>query len=245
MRSEEIENIGLTKGESKIYLALLRSGETTTGRIIDESGVSSGKVYEILEKLMQKGLVTFIIKEKTKYFSATNPQKLLEYVETKKSEIEKKENEVKKLLPNLSEIYGMKKPEYSATIFKGIEGLRTAILEDLENAKAGEEYLSTGVSTIRSEGILTFWEKFEKIRIKRKINAKYLMIRPESKSLFKDHKFTKVKLLPITESAPLMIFKESVIIFNWDDVSLIKITNKNIAQSFREFFNALWNVSKK
>jgi len=66
MYEKILEGIGLTKGEVKVYLTLLKTGETTTGKIIDNSGLSSGKIYEILEKLIKKGLVAYIIKEKTK-----------------------------------------------------------------------------------------------------------------------------------------------------------------------------------
>ena len=58
-----LEELGLTKGEIKVYLTLLKLGETTTGKIVEEAGISSGKIYEILEKLIRKGLASFIIKE--------------------------------------------------------------------------------------------------------------------------------------------------------------------------------------
>jgi len=57
MNEKLLEEIGLTKGEIKTYLTLLQIGESTTGKIIDEAGISSGKIYEILNKLIRKGLV--------------------------------------------------------------------------------------------------------------------------------------------------------------------------------------------
>ena len=68
MLEKELMGIGLTQREVKVYLALLKLGESTTGKIIQESGISSGKIYEILEKLIGKGLASYTIKEKTKYF---------------------------------------------------------------------------------------------------------------------------------------------------------------------------------
>ncbi|MFH1455442.1 MAG: helix-turn-helix domain-containing protein, partial [archaeon] len=70
MNEKLLEEIGLTKGEVKVYLTLLKLGSTTTGKIIDEAQISSGKIYEILDKLIKKGLASYIIKDKTKYFSA-------------------------------------------------------------------------------------------------------------------------------------------------------------------------------
>ena len=65
MNEQLLEDIGLTKGEIKVYLTLLKLRETTTGKIIEEAQISSGKIYEILDKLIKKGLVSYIIKDKT------------------------------------------------------------------------------------------------------------------------------------------------------------------------------------
>ena len=78
MNEKLLEEIGLTRGEIKVYLTLLKIGETTTGKIISEAKISSGKIYEILDKLIQKGLVSYTIKEKTRYFNAASPNRIKE-----------------------------------------------------------------------------------------------------------------------------------------------------------------------
>jgi sugar-specific transcriptional regulator TrmB len=50
MDPKMLEEIGLTEGESKVYLALLKLGATKTGPLIKEADVSSSKVYKILER---------------------------------------------------------------------------------------------------------------------------------------------------------------------------------------------------
>ena len=65
---ELLAEIGLTERESKVYLALLELGSTTTGPLVKKSEVPNSKVYEILESLQNKGLVSWITKGKTKYF---------------------------------------------------------------------------------------------------------------------------------------------------------------------------------
>ncbi len=104
MNTKLLEDIGLTKGEIKVYLTLLKLGETTTGRIIDEAQISSGKIYEILDKLLKKGLVSFIIKEKTKYFQASNPNRILDFLHEKEKLIKIKETELIKEIPLLLKI---------------------------------------------------------------------------------------------------------------------------------------------
>jgi len=43
-------NIGLTKGEAKVYSALNKIGQSTIGPIIDESGISRSKIYDVLDR---------------------------------------------------------------------------------------------------------------------------------------------------------------------------------------------------
>ena len=86
MDTEPLKKLGLTDGEIKVYLALIRVGETTSGPLVDESGVSVSKVYSILDRLAKKGLVSHIVKRKTKYFKAADPNRLVVYVQEKEAE---------------------------------------------------------------------------------------------------------------------------------------------------------------
>ena len=101
MDTKVLENIGLTEGEIKVYLALIKLGPSTSGPITDSSGVSRSKVYNILERLMQKALVSFIIKQKTRYYQAEDPTKIRSYLNKKQHEFELQKAEVDKLIPEL------------------------------------------------------------------------------------------------------------------------------------------------
>ena len=62
MDTQYLERIGLTRNESIIYTSMLKTGTSTTGKILNASGINSGKIYEILEGLKNKGLVSGTIK---------------------------------------------------------------------------------------------------------------------------------------------------------------------------------------
>ena len=78
-----LEKIGLTNSEAKTYVALLKLGQTTAGPIVSEAKVTRSKIYDILERLKNKGLVSYITKKSTKHFSATSPENILHYLEEK------------------------------------------------------------------------------------------------------------------------------------------------------------------
>ena len=81
MIEKTLEEIGLTKSEIKVYLALLELGSSQTGKIVQKSKAASSKIYEILEKLIQKGLVSYIIKSGIKHFEAAPPERIMDYLE--------------------------------------------------------------------------------------------------------------------------------------------------------------------
>jgi len=83
MIEEALHKIGLTDGEIRVYLTLMTLGSTTTGKITKYAGVSGSKVYEVLDRLMNKGLATTITKNGVKRFEATRPERLIDYLEEK------------------------------------------------------------------------------------------------------------------------------------------------------------------
>ena len=87
METKLLEEIGLTKTEIKIYLALIKIGQTTTTKIVKESQIHASKVYEFLERLVQKGLVSYVIKSNKKYFTVTEPINLKELLKEKERKI--------------------------------------------------------------------------------------------------------------------------------------------------------------
>src|SRR3989344_665551 len=151
MDEKLLEEIGLTKGEITVYLTLLKIGETTTGKIIEEAQISSGKIYEILDKLIKKGLASYIIKDKTKYFNSASPNRILDYIREKEKQLNQKEQEFFKELPSLLAIEKIGKKEYEINLFKGFKGFQTAIFEALQELTPKDEVLAMGIISTKGE----------------------------------------------------------------------------------------------
>ena len=83
----QLNKIGLTNNESKIYLSLRILGTTTTGPLIKKSKIHASKVYEGLNRLIEKGLVTYVVKSNTKYFQAVEPERLFDLIEKRREEL--------------------------------------------------------------------------------------------------------------------------------------------------------------
>jgi len=248
MNEKLLEEIGLTKGEIRVYFTLLKVGETTTGKIIEEAQISSGKIYEILDKLIKKGLVSFIIKEKTKYFSPASPNRILDYIHEKEKELNQKEKEITKELPSLLKIEKTEKEKKEMHLFKGIKGIQTAVFEALDNLNSKDEVLAMGIRSTKEEKYNLLWQRWHVERARRKIICKAIFSDKNSEyyKAFKKMNFIEVKILEGVTPSALDVMKDRVLIFTYgEEPSCLVIKNSEVAESFKSFFENLWKVAKK
>ncbi len=242
-----LEEIGLTRGEITVYLTLLKLGETTTGKIIEAAGISSGKIYEILEKLAKKGLVSYIIREKTKHFAAADPSRILDYMAEREKALKTQEDELKKILPQLKGLQVSIEKKYQATIHKGFRGIQTAAYEALRAMKTGDEVLAMGLISRKEKAYNLLWQAWHKERIKKKIKCKVIFSDRGSEHYAKFLKmpYTEVRVIEGLTPAAVDIMADKVMIFTHIEPSCLVITSEEIKQSFTQFFNTLWKIARQ
>ena len=111
MDLQVLQEIGLSSTESKVYLALLELGSTLAGEITKKSQINRTNVYDALERLIEKGLATYVISSNRKVFEPVEPNKL-------KTMLEEKQEKLKEILPLLQSRYNEIKSNEEAIIFK-------------------------------------------------------------------------------------------------------------------------------
>ncbi len=247
MRTEVLEKIGLTRNESLVYLALSRLGTSKTGEILKSSNLNSGKIYEILESLKNKGLVSESIINNVKYFTAAPSSQLLEYLKKKKQEIDEEEKEIRALLPELDKSRNLSNEVSKAITYTGVRGIKTAADEALDSTNNGEEILAMGVTERKDKRFNEFWQSWSERRVSKKITAKHIFSEKGAYAdTFKKMKHTEVKILEGLTPVTIDIFGEDkVLILNYNEpFSCTMIYDKNTALSFRSFFYQLWKIAK-
>ena len=88
MLKETLKNLGMTNNEIEIYLTLLNSVELSVNDIGMKSGLHRQVCYDALDRLLEKGFVSYIIKDNKKFFKVLEPEKILDYLDEKKQEIQ-------------------------------------------------------------------------------------------------------------------------------------------------------------
>ena len=126
-----LQDLGLNDKEAKIYLALLKLGESTSVQIAKEIDVHRRTIYDNLNILMKKGIVGYKIKKGVKYFNASNPNSFGIF-------LEEKQHIFDDVLPSLLNRYKEKTTFPVIDVHVGTEAVKT-ILEDVIRQK-GEAY---------------------------------------------------------------------------------------------------------
>jgi HTH-type transcriptional regulator, sugar sensing transcriptional regulator len=250
MDTKILQNIGLTDGEIRVYLALIKLGPSTTGPIIDTSKVSSSKIYNILERLMQKGIVSYIIQEKTRHYQAEDPAKIREYINDKEKEFEKQKIEVDKLIPELQFKKELEKTKSEAQIYKGFKGIQTITEHIYSRLKKGDEFYDIGIPSHQDEKYHNYWHKDHTRRVKLGIKCKLLFNVGTPKEVLKNrnsYKDCDARYMPVPVETPswILVYKTfSVIVLQSEEPMAIEINNEQIAKSFKEYFEAFWKLTK-
>ena len=183
---------GLTKSETKAYLFLLRYGTQKATKISERTSISLSKIYDVLERLKEKGLAGEVKINKVRYFKANSPSHLISFIEKREKSLKMKKKQLEKLLPKIKKY---PEEETEVFLFRGNKSLKPLYYNILKELKRGDEYYVYGVSNLER-----YFEKFIDIfhyqRSLRGIKAKMILDKKE-KSLGKKReklKFTEVKL---------------------------------------------------
>ena len=236
MNKDILKQIGLLDGEIKVYLCLLRIGPALVGRINKETGLHRTHIYDLLEKLKEKGLVSTFIESGKNIFSPSPPKKILSYLE------EKKEN-VGSILPELEQLSKLPKDKTQVELFKGKNGLKT-VLQDVLNTN--KDYLVMGsikqFETILKFALPQFLKKAEKQKIKERLicDKKEKIIQMTKGSIVR---YIKSKFL---FPSSFWIYGNKVAIFIWNmPYFAIVINNKAVAKTYKNYFEFFWEISKR
>lgn len=246
---ETLYEIGLTQAEIKVYISLLNIGKSTTGPLIEESNVAASKIYLILKKLEEKGLVSHTFQQKVKYFEPTDPTNLLRLIDEKQNALILQKEGVEKLLPDLQNRFGVTNIQEPVQVFSGLRGVQAARERTLEVMKPGDSMWIVGISTTPYDRLEPYFKDYHKRRIKKGIYCRYLYNNDAQEFGKQSAKYnmSEVRYMPkgVTTHAWLEIYADTVTIGLTHHRSLsVVIQNQDVADSFRKYAEILWSVSK-
>ncbi|MEK6927760.1 MAG: helix-turn-helix domain-containing protein [Nanoarchaeota archaeon] len=244
MNLEVLRKLGLSEGEIKVYSALLELGATSLNNIHEKVGMDRRNIYDILNKLIERGLASYFDENGKRIFRVSNPDKLISYIEEKKSSLDDVKNEVNKILPNVKELFNSKKEQLFSEIFKGPEGVK-AVWDDMLNYP-NIYWIGSGLYV--PDRFPAYWNDWNKRRIKKKVGS-YHLFRYEKRKLVSNNMFTNAKFLPPEFSGNptvTVIYGDKVAQFLFgEELFVFVIQSKDLAENYKKYHKYLWdNVAK-
>jgi len=238
MVEEILLEIGLNRSEAEVYTTLLKIGSSSVTQIAKECKKHRTNVYDSLERLIEKGLVSYILKEETKHFEAADPQNLMNL-------LKEKQMQLKELLPRLLLEHQLAKTA-KVHIYEGLPAAKLTLDNFLRHKK---EILAFGTPKKVHERIGPFLANFHKRRVKEKIAMRHLYNFEANQRInhLNAMPLTEARSLPEDISSPVAITvcgDESVVKIWSENPLVILIESKDIADSLRSYFELLWASAK-
>lgn len=237
-----LENLGITKIESKVYLDLVRNGKSFAGEIAKRTHLNRTNLYDILQTLKQKGLI-FTSENVKKVFVANPPEILLKKYEENKIKIENIVEQLKKENKSPDE-------KTKIRIFEG----KYHFDEILEIILRGKDPIYFYGASNKSPGLFgeEYIQRMHSERIKNKIPMKIISFKYPKEKIDGVNKIPYTEIKNITEkyfkednATMFAISGDRVFIgTETEPIYLFMIENRLVAKNYISFFNILWEASQ-
>ena len=229
-----LKNAGLTGNEAKIYLELIRSGEQSANELAKRLSMDRTLTYTVLNNLIDKGLVNYIIKTKKKFFRAADPSNLL-------NAIKQKEILVQELINELNKIQRIENVETQINVYEGKSGMRSII-----NLVTKYRELCAFGATGRMYELFYESPALVKELVKKKHFARIIASPQYRGKQITTIKNIETRYLKVDSEVTTTIFGDYIMLHIIKEKPIaILIKNKDITKGYQNYFEVLWKIAKR
>ena len=245
MYSEILTSFGLSPNEAKIYESLLSSEEIGISEIALKANIHRRNVYDTMNRLIEKGLVSRIFKKDEHKFRAVNPDKLREILQTQERQLEA-------IMPDLQSKFSTEPSTEAAYIYKGKEGYKNYLRDMITVAEdtyflgakglwytpwVDQQYLLDYQEAMQKKGKL-FYTLYDH-RVQEQLPQALENVGGE------------YKILPEQYSPPGVtdVFGDFVVTFTsvgignfGEDGTIFVMQNAELAETYRTWFKVIWDL---
>lgn len=237
MDADKLQRLGLSRNEAKIYVALLEIGEAQAGALSKKTQINRTTTYDALERLLEKGLISYSIQAGRKVFKAASPEKLME-------NLKEQQRAGEEIIPELQRICDSTKEKEESAIYEGRKGIKS-ILQDILQCP---EYIAFGSSGRFLEVMKHDFMAFQRRKKEQSIKARVILNESARKSETVSFAYTQFRYIPDSYATPTSTFvygdNSAIIIWGENPVAIV-INSKAVAKSHRSYFELLWKQAKK
>lgn len=245
MLEKELENIGLTEKEARVYLAALVLGRATAQEVAKKADLKRPTTYFTIDLLMEKGLMSSVHEGKKQYFMAESPDRLVDVFHKREDELKRQGEKLKEVIPDLKKLRPKGEAGPVVKYYTGKEGAKTMVKEllDFKGEKIWIAYPHDTVAAVfndeeRSE--MRFTRNKKSIEIKGFYCSKNEEL-PDNETTVRKRLMDKDYPMP----ADIAVYGDVVRLTSFDpDVKGIVVEDSAIAESMRTLFKLAWRATE-
>ncbi len=244
---KELQDIGLSEKEAKVYMAALEIGRATADQLSKHAKIVRPTTYVQIESLMKKGLMSTYEEGKKTYFAPESPELLKRLLLQQQEGLRTKEQGLTEMLPELLRQFESAGERPVVRFFPGKDGITTA-REEILSTQDKQLYVlfsqDTHMSQIYSQkDVDDYTDRRNKLHIRS--NAIYTNA-DVYKTAWVDS-LTQVRLLTgINTSMDVRLFDNKTALFSTKgNIFALVIESTQITESMKSIFAFLWQQSRQ
>lgn len=237
--TEQLQEIGLTKNEARIYTSLLSCSKMTVSEIARATNIKRATCYQYLDALLSQGFIVRVPIGKRMFYSPVNPKKILTAARKRYATFEKvvenmtKQYEESTHKPRVFFYEGKREIKHIyEDLFKTIGDVYSIFppkifFENFTEQEYDDFDSSISQHALKSKDLIvgdTHFRKVEEIRKKNGMKNKITKKLPES----------------FTSTVDVLIYNDSVALISLRDLSALVIENKEIATVLKNMHALIW-----
>jgi len=245
--TKKLQNIGLTKNESRVYLFLLEYQEAKTGIMCSKLNIPNSHIYRILEKLLDKGIISYKIVNNVKVFRPVDPESLYALFREKERQLEKEKDDLKTFISSLKKIEIKDKKQNDFKYFEGISGVRSMFTEFVAGFEKNSKVFIASAPIAYEKWNAFLLDLFHPPRIKKNVHQQLIV-----PTKLKEHGKEREKFQPIEikysnvemESEFGVAGEYTYFLSYGDKPYALLIKDKNFAKTQVKIFHIMWRQAK-
>lgn len=248
MFERDLQQLGLSEKEAKVYLAVLELGPATAMQIAQRAELNRPTAYVQIERLMELGLMSSHEKGKKTFYAAEPPERLQELLSVKESEIADERKRLAEILPELQTLFDTAEERPKVRFYERKAGIM-AMADDIFRTKNKIILTLNPINLFEKTFSPEERKEFEQIRQKRNIRAKSLYTREEGAFTTPPPPTFEDRFLP-SEKFPLKagidIYDNKVAAYTLKGKLIgVIVESQEISDTLRSFFELAWEAAEK
>lgn len=246
--------LNLDIDESKVYLALVEKGELTVLQISREKKISRTNVYRIVDRLVERGLITEIKKDTKRLYNAVGIDQLEVLVKEEESRVEY----LKEMLPQLQSILpneqSIDQPGTHVKFYKGVNGIKQMVWNILESNGEVVGYTFRNLAEVVSRDFALKWMQefsFRGLVFRDIITENYLgsvkndTLASQVPTFKNETRFLPRTTLSITNQVD--IYNNTVAYYHWHEGEIlgVEVIDEKIAKFQKQLFEIVWRTAQR